>query len=166
MFYSFVKTKQNYLEYLEPNYNTIYLRHYYIKLYNKDISNYIIYNEIKEVVTDSMLNGKYLCINFDECLDEEYKYDYDVNLREFYGKNMLSPFMFNPNLFFQLNCWTSHLGTSKKEMQNENFKYFLYSKMIINSSLGENEIINLIEKRYSFSLPLENLQICIIDNST
>lgn len=138
------------------------MRAFYIKLEDKtNYSNLVVYEELQQIVVDCMINGKYLILNFDMC-EVQYTKKYDANLKEFYGKKMLSPFMWNPKLFFQHHCWFNHLNKEYKKM-DKHFRYFFYSKIILDSNLQENEYLNLLEKRFGFALPLSNLQVLIVE---
>ncbi len=100
-------------------------------------------------------------MNFDDC-SIRYEDSFDPDIKEFYGKSMLSSFMWTPNIFSQQKCWFNHLGLNPDSRYDKNFKFIVYSKYIIDSNLQEHDLINVIEKRFEKSLPLTNMNILVL----
>lgn len=159
---SIISTKKEIFSFLNKAYEELDLRAFYMKLEDKvNFKKAEIYNEIQSIVINTMLNGKYLVLNFDNN-KVLYNKTYDVNIKEFYGKKMLSSFMFNPELFFSHTCWFNHLNKEYSRM-NKKFRYFLVSKIILESSQSENDWVNIIEKRFENVLPLDSIHVYILD---
>lgn len=150
---------------LDKMYEIIDMRAFYLKLEDKiNYNNLSVYEEIKKIVVDCMTLGKYLVLNYDHC-SVQYNKNYDANVKEFYGKKMLSPFMFTPKIFFEYHCWNNHLNEKNETFRmDKRFRYFLYSKIIIDSNMGENEVLNMIEKRFGFSFSLDRVHVIIVEN--
>ena len=116
--------------------------------------------EVKETVVDCMVNGKLLVINFDDCR-VPYNKNFDINLSIFYANNMLSSYMWYPLTFFQNKCSSNHL--ENKHKLNKNFRLVLCSVMAFDHNLEENEITNLVEKRFFNSLPLNRINVLLVN---
>ena len=120
--------------------------------------------EIENICGESITRGQFLILNFDDCA---VKYDelFDPDIKEFYGKMMLSPFMWTPSLFSQPKCWQSHLSTKQTEMKlDKNFKFIVYSKFLIDPEMQEHDMINEIEKRFEKCFSLLNINVIILSN--
>ncbi len=126
-----------------------------------------IVHEIHEIVEESLVKGHVLILNFDDC---RIKYEelFDPDIKEFYGKMMLSQFMWTPEMFSQQNCWKSHMdlmGNHEIEHPlNKNFKFVVYSKFVIEPDLQEHDLINMIEKRFEKCFSLLNVNVLILSN--
>ena len=99
-------------------------------------------------------------MNFDDC-KEKYEYTYDPDIREFYGNMMLSPFMWNPSLFFQPKCSNAHLNNRPDLKMDKNFKLICYSKFLVDEKIQEHDLLNDIEKRFEKCFPLVNMNVII-----
>jgi hypothetical protein len=140
------------------------LRLFYKKLRESKLNNENVFNELKELVLPCLLEGLYLVLNFDDC---SFKYEelFDPDIKEFYGKKMLSPFMWTPIKFAE-NCWQSHLNYYKDSncKLNKNFKFVVFSKFIIDPDMQEHDMINEIEKRFEKNFSLLNINVIILSN--
>lgn len=138
------------------------LRYYYNKL-KESLLNNEVFEEIHKFVTETITRGLYLVLNFDDC---SIRYDevFDPDINEFYGKMMLSPFMWTPALFAHPKCWQSHLNNNSELKFDKNFKFLVYSKFIIDPELQEHDLINVIEKRFEKSFSLLNVNVLILTN--
>ena len=119
-----------------------------------------IFEEVKQSVTEAMSQGLFLFLNFDDC-KEKYEYTYDPDIREFYGNMMLSPFMWNPSLFFQPKCSNAHLNNRPDLKMDKNFKLICYSKFLVDEKIQEHDLLNDIEKRFEKCFPLVNMNVII-----
>jgi hypothetical protein len=149
---------------LVKSYKEFDLRHFYIKLRASFLNKSEVTNEMTNVCSEAMTRGLYLILNFDECA---VKYDelFDPDIKEFYGKYLMSPFMWTPNLFTHPKCWQSHLNTKNTELKlDRNFRFLVYSKFIIEPDLLEHDLINEIEKRFEKCFSLLHVNVIIISN--
>lgn len=150
------------LENLDRLYEEVYIREIYLKLEDsKSTKNRKVYEDFKNTVVDCMINGKYLAINFDDSR-VPYNKNYDVNLSLFNGNKMLSNFMWYPLTFFQKICSNNHLNKDPNLKLNKNFRFILFSSLTFSIYLEENEIANILEKRFYSSLPLERIDVLIL----
>ena len=117
-----------------------------------------IYEELKQIVTEAMTKGFFLILNFDDC-KENYEYNFDPDIREFYGIMMLSPFMWNPELFIKDKCANAHLGNRDDLKIDKNFKFICYSKFVCEYANQDHDLLNFIEKRFEKSFPLVNMNV-------
>ncbi|MCQ2818554.1 MAG: hypothetical protein MJ252_14895 [archaeon] len=148
------------------NYKEIDLRYFYIKLHKSSLYfNPEAYDEMRQIVTEAMTKGLYLILNFDDC-KENYTFPFDPDIREFYGLMMLSPYMWNPSMFKD-KCASAHLNNRRDLKMDKNFKLVCYSKMIIDESTQEHDLLNLIEKRFEKCFPLANMNaLCFMEKKT
>ena len=153
--------KEDVFELFHDNYREINLRKSYMTLHNTSLGlNIEVFNDIKQKVTEAMTKGLFLIVNFDD-LKEKYEYNYDPDIREFYGKMMLSQFMWNPSLFFTNKCSNAHLNRRSDLKMDKNFKFICYSKYIVDENMAEHDLINEIEKRFEKSFPLISINVVI-----
>lgn len=153
--------KSDVLNLFMGHYREIDLRYCYMKLHETSLgTNTQIFEEIKQSVTEAMSQGLFLILNFDDC-KEKYEYIYDPDIREFYGNMMLSPFMWNPSLFFQQKCSNAHLNNRPDLKLDKNFKLICYSKFLVDEKIQEHDLLNDIEKRFEKCFPLVNMNVII-----
>ena len=153
--------KEDILSMFDNKFREIDCRYYYSKLHETSlVLNTEIFNDVKQNVTEAMTKGLFLILNFDDC-KEPYDFTYDVDLREFYGNMMLSPFMWNPSLFFQPKCSNAHLCNRSDLKMDRNFKLVCYSKFLVDEKVQEHDLINDIEKRFEKCFPLVNMNVII-----
>lgn len=153
--------KSDILNFFMGHYREIDLRYCYMKLHETSLgTNTQIFEEIKQSVTEAMSQGLFLILNFDDC-KEKYEYIYDPDIREFYGNMMLSPFMWNPSLFFQQKCSNAHLNNRPDLKLDKNFKLICYSKFLVDEKIQEHDLLNDIEKRFEKCFPLVNMNVII-----
>jgi hypothetical protein len=148
---------------LIKDYIELDLRHYYIKLRESYINSNEVFEEINKEVVEAVTKGLYLILNFDDC-SVKYTELFDPDIKEFYGKMMLSPFMWTPSLFSQTKCWQSHLKNNNEFKLDKNFKFLVYSKFVIEPELQEHDLINVIEKRFEKCFSLLNVNVIILSN--
>lgn len=160
-FYSKDENMDIFLEDLDKLYEEIYIREYFLKLEDSKSNKKKVFEELKSVVVDCMTNGKYFSIYFDDCR-VPYNKNFDVNLSVFNGNKMLSNFMWYPITFFQNKCSSNHLEKDPELKLNKNFRFSITSCLTFSVFLEENEIANIIEKRFSSSLPLNRMNVLII----
>lgn len=144
---------------LKKDYKEIDLRSCYMKLQDKANSSKIK-AEMEQIIRDTTEHGKALILNFD---DNSIHYDktHDPDIREFYGKRLLSYTLWTPKLFFQNKCYYHHMGEESRKL-NAKFRFVAYSKFTIDGKLVDNEIVNLLEKRFEYALPLHNINFIIL----
>lgn len=147
---------------LQMTYEEILLREYLLRIENKNEKIKNIYDDFKKVVVDCMIHGKYLILNIDDSR-LTYNKNYDVNLSFFYSNKMLSYSMWYPLSFFRYKCWHNHLEKDPNLKLNKNFRYYFVTSLCIDHNLEENEIVNIIEKRFSLCLPLNRIDVLIIN---
>ena len=156
------KNIHKYLSSLNKLYEEVYIRELYLKLEDsKGGKNRKVFEELKEIVVDTMVNGKFLSLNFDDSR-VPYNKNSDVNLSVFYGNKMLSNFMWYPKTFFKYECSSNHLDKDPNLKLNKNFRFSIYSCLSFSYHLEDNEIVNIIEKRFSSALPLNRMNVLII----
>ncbi len=155
--------KENIFKLLIKEYREFDLRYYYTKLRESLLHNEEVIDEINTFVVEAITKGLYLILNFDDC-SIKYEELFDPDIKEFYGKMMLSPFMWTPNLFAQPKCSQSHLKNISELKLDKNFKFIVYSKFVIEPELQEHDLINIIEKRYEKCFSLLNVNVLIMSN--
>ena len=154
-------SKEEVFDLFSGNYREIDLRYCYNKLHESSLGiNTSIFNEIKQNVTEAMTRGLFLILNFDDC-KEPYKFQYDADIREFYGNMMLCKYMWDPNLFFSPKCSSAHLNNRNDLKFDKNFKFICYSKFLIDEKIPEHDLLNEIEKRFEKCFPLVNMNVLI-----
>ena len=154
-------SKEEVFDLFSGNYREIDLRYCYNKLHESSLGiNTSIFNEIKQNVTEAMTRGLFLILNFDDC-KEPYKFQYDADIREFYGNMMLCKYMWDPNLFFSPKCSSAHLNNRNDLKFDKNFKFICYSKFLIDENIQEHDLLNEIEKRFEKCFPLVNMNVLI-----
>ena len=153
--------KEDILNLFMNHYREIDLRYSFMKLHETSLGlNTQIFEEVKQSVTEAMSQGLFLFLNFDDC-KEKYEFTYDPDIREFYGNMMLSPFMWNPSLFFQPKCSNAHLNNRPDLKMDKNFKLICYSKFLVDEKIQEHDLLNDIEKRFEKCFPLVNMNVII-----
>lgn len=108
-----------------------------------------------------MSKGKHMFLNFDEC-SIKFEELFDPDIKEFYGNSMLSPFIWSPLIFSQEKCWHHHLSQNTDLKFDKNFRFLVYSKFVVHEKTRENELIEILKKRFEKSLPLVNINIIIL----
>ena len=154
-------SKDEVFELFSGNYKEIDLRYCYMKLHESSLGiNISVFDEIKQNVIEAMTRGLFLILNFDDC-KEQYKFQYDADIREFYGNMMLSKYMWDPSLFFSPKCSSAHLNNRSDLKFDKNFKFICYSKFLIDEKIPEHDLLNEIEKRFEKCFPLVNMNVLI-----
>jgi hypothetical protein len=120
-----------------------------------------VYEELSSVVISAMTKGYALILNFDDC-KVKYEELFDPDIKEFYGNMLLSPYMWTPSVFSQTKCWQSHLKNQSELKLDKNFKFAVYSKIVVDSTLLEHDLLNVLEKRFEKCFPLNNVNILIL----
>lgn len=109
-----------------------------------------------------MCKGLNLILNFDDC-STKYEELFDPDIEELYGKSMLSPYMWNPNIFSQEKYWHHHLSDKDDLKFDKHFKFIVYSKFVIQDAVKTDEdLLKIIEQRFAKSLPLININVLIL----
>jgi hypothetical protein len=112
-------------------------------------------------VEECISKGKNLFLNFDDC-SIKYEELFDPDIKEFYGDLMLSPYIWAPQVFSQEKCWHQHLSQNTDIKYDKNFKFIAYSKFVIQENTKDQELIEILKKRFEKSLPLIYINIIIL----
>lgn len=107
-----------------------------LKLFHSKIEN-IEYNqdlllELKKIVEDCVFKGNVLFLNYDD--NKEYNKLYDVDISNYYRKMQLSPLMFKPLSFKELDNFKKFSKQENKKKLNDivhvnkDYRFIFYSK--------------------------------------
>jgi hypothetical protein len=150
---------------ISNDYVEIDLKYYYLKLRKCELVSAQIkevYNEIKEKFMDAFTNGKLLILNFDDC-QEVYNNLFNPSIKEIYGNYMFNPLMWTPKTFFEGENFLSHVHGNKDLKLNENFKFIVYSRFLIEDvNANEENIKQIVENNFGKDFPLQFVNCFIL----
>ena len=104
-----------------------------------------------------------MILNYDDC-STKYEDLFDPEIEEFYGSSLLSSHMWTPSFFSQEKVWHDHLIHRQDLKYDKNFRFIVYSKLVIDVNMNDGELINFIEKRFERCIPLININVLLLSN--